>query len=279
MKISLVMATLGREREVQRFLAALDVQTYHSFELIVVDQNPDDRLVPLLSSFQSRFPVLHLRSGKRGLSKSRNVGLEYITGDVVGFPDDDCRYPPHFFERVVRFLQEHPNVDGVTGRTVDELGVNCARFDMVPGLITLSNAWARATSSCIFLRSGVVKKVGRFDETLGVGAGTIWGGGEDIDYPLRAVEAGFKLHYDPNLIALQPTPFKHSYRELASRAFSYGAGIGRVWRKHNYPIWLVAYHLLRPAGGAILSIIAGRREKASYHWSAFRGRLRGWLSK
>lgn len=272
------MGTVGRVREVEGFLASLEAQSYRNIELIVVDQNVDARLVPLLDSFRSRFTIIHLRS-QRGLSRARNTGLEHITGDVVGFPDDDCIYPPGFLEQVVQLLQEHADIDGVTGRGVDELGASSARFDASSGLLNYSNVWVRAISYCIFLRSYVIEKVGRFDETLGVGAGTIWGGGEDIDYPLRTTKAGFKVYYDPNLVVIHPNPFRHGYQIMAERAFSYGAGIGRVWRKHNYPIWLVAYYLIRPIGGAIVSVFTGDSVKAFYHWSAFSGRLRGWLSK
>jgi GT2 family glycosyltransferase len=131
------------------------------------------------------------------------------------------------------------------------------------------------------LRRNVVEEVGGFDETLGVGAQTLWGGGEDIDYPLRAIKAGFKIEYRPDdIYVFHPPPYspRGDYSKLAGRAYRYGAGIGRVWRKHNYPVWLVAYYLLRPLGGAFLNFVKGNRGKAHYHVSAFRGRLRGWLS-
>src|SRR2546427_827401 len=99
MKFSLVQATLGRTGELARFLRELDQQTYRSFELIVVDQNPDQRLAPILAPYESRFPVFHVRSEK-GLSRARNVGMRQIGGDVVAFPDDDCWYPPHLLEWV-----------------------------------------------------------------------------------------------------------------------------------------------------------------------------------
>lgn len=278
MKFSLIMATLGRTREVEGFLASLDAQSYRDFELIVVDQNPDDRLAPLLNLRRTRFPILHLRS-KPGLSRARNVGLEHVTGEVVGFPDDDCRYPPHLLERVVRLLQEHANVDGIAGRVGDERGSFDARFDSSTGLLNLSNVWQRTAMVCLFLRDYVVRRVGKFDETLGPNSGMVWGGGEDIDYSLRAIEAGFKVQYDPVLQAFHPNRLRYGYRGMSERAYTYGAGIGRVWRKHDYPVWLVAYYLLRPLGGTILSFMAGRKDKAYYHWSALRGRLRGWISK
>lgn len=276
MKFSLIMATVGRTQEVERFLAALAIQTHRNFELIVVDQNVDNRLAPLLDPYRSRFPIVHLAS-EPGLSRARNVGLRHAKGEVVGFPDDDCWYPPQLLEQVARSLREN-SPDGVTGRVVDESGRSYARFDRSPGLLSLRNVWRRSSSVCVFLRSYVVEKVGGFDETLGVGAGTLWEGGEDIDYPLRIIEAGYKVRYDPDLLVLHPAPLEYGYRQAAGRAYAYGAGIGRVWKKHRFPVWLITYNLLRPFGGTVLNLMAGRTDNAYYHWNAFRGRLKGWLS-
>ena len=279
MRFSLIAAaTLGRTDEVERLLTSLDAQTHRDFELIVVDQNPDGRLVSLLYTYQQKFPILHLRS-EPGVSRARNAGISHITGKIVGFPDDDCWYPADLLERVSEHLRERSDLHGITGRVTDWEGTFDARFDRSSGLLNRSNAWQRTAAVWLFLRYPAVKVVGKFDETLGPNSGTIWGGGEDIDYPIRAIEAGFKIYYDPSLVVFHPRPLKDGYQNAVGRAYSYGAGIGRVWRKHDYPLWLVAYYLLRPAGGAFLSLVTGRFDKARYRWSAFQGRSRGWLSK
>jgi len=41
---SLICATLNREKELETLLESLAAQTYKRFELIIVDQNKDDRL-------------------------------------------------------------------------------------------------------------------------------------------------------------------------------------------------------------------------------------------
>ena len=99
MRFSLVLATVGRTEELNRFFASLDYATHRNFEVILVDQNPDDRLNSVLDHYDGRFPALHLRS-ERGLSRARNVGLRRVTGDVVAFPDDDCWYPPNLLNQV-----------------------------------------------------------------------------------------------------------------------------------------------------------------------------------
>ena len=59
--------------------------------VLVVDQNEDERVAPILASS----PVEVVRSAlRRGLSRARNVALPRLEADVVAFPDDDCVYPP-----------------------------------------------------------------------------------------------------------------------------------------------------------------------------------------
>ena len=57
-KFSLILATVDRVTELERFLSSLDRQTCRDFELIVVDQNPDDRLVPILAPYQASFLIV-----------------------------------------------------------------------------------------------------------------------------------------------------------------------------------------------------------------------------
>lgn len=70
---SLVLATVDREKEVSCYLESLSAQTFRDIEVIVIDQNTTDFLVPYLESFQSRtgIPVKRVVS-KRGLSHARN---------------------------------------------------------------------------------------------------------------------------------------------------------------------------------------------------------------
>mgnify|MGYP000747458764 CR=1 FL=1 len=276
MMFSLVIATVGRTGELNRFLEHLDKQTYRDFELIVVDQNPDNCLVPILGPFQEQFPILHLRSEK-GLSRARNVGLKHISGDIVAFPDDDCWYPESLLDSVARFFQQNPNVDGLTGRAIDEKGrPSGGRWDKTPGPINRFNIWKKGISITIFLKKYVVDQVGVFDEDLGVGAGTLWGSSEEIDYLLRALELGFRIYYNPNVVVYHPQHVKRYNSQAFSRAYSYGAGIGRVLRKHRYPLWFVLYEWARSGGGGLISLLKGRLGKARFHLSALHGKVVGW---
>ena len=61
-EFSLIVTTKDRTRELADLLQSLDRQRFRSFELIVSDQNADDRLLPVLAPFRQQFPLRHIRS-------------------------------------------------------------------------------------------------------------------------------------------------------------------------------------------------------------------------
>jgi glycosyltransferase involved in cell wall biosynthesis len=244
----------------------------------VVDQGESCSSEGLSKESRTSIAVIYTRSTS-GLSRARNVGLRCITGDVVGFPDDDCWYPGGLMSKVARFFAAHPGWDGLTGRTIDEYGrPSVGRWSRTSGPVTRLNVWWRVNSATIFLRRRVIESVGTFDESLGVGAGTPWESAEELDYVLRALAAGFRICYDPGLVIYHPQAITTYDAKARARAYGYGAGIGRVIRKHCFPRWFVAYQLGRPLVGASLCLTTGRPALARYYWAGFRGRVYGWLS-
>jgi glycosyltransferase involved in cell wall biosynthesis len=279
MKFSLVLATIHRTEEVERLLRSVDAQAGEEMELIVIDQNADGRLTSILERFRTRFAIRHLRA-QPGLSRARNAGLRFVTGAVVAFPDDDGWYPPGLLRSVRLLLEGNPDWDGVTGRVVDEQGVECSgNFSTVSGHVDRYNVWARAVSSTIFLRRAVVEHVGRFDETLGLGSGTAFGSGEETDYMIRALQAGFRIEFLADLVVRHPNPERQIDRATLRKTYSYGCGMGRVLTKHRYPLWFKARALARPLGGAMLSLSSLRFLPAHLYWKRCVGRLRGLVSR
>jgi GT2 family glycosyltransferase len=275
--IDLVLATVARTDEPARFLDALRRQTHESFRVIVVDQNADDRLDPVLAELGRELSILHLRSGI-GLSHGRNAGLAHADAEVVAFPDDDCWYGPDLLERVWRLLTAAPALGGVSGRVVDEAGRPTAgRWDTRAGPVTPRNLWTRTCSASLFLRRGLFEAVGPWDETLGAGAGTPWSSANDLDYVLRTLRRGFALRYDPTLLVHHPRKREDTARPDPVEGHRYGMGMGRAMRKNRVPAWLAAYHVGRAFGGVAVSAARGRGDAARFHLAVGRGRLRGWL--
>lgn len=277
MKFSLVLATINRTDELDRFFMHLSRQTYRDFEVIVVDQNPDDRLTGILDKYKNQFSIIHTTS-ESGLSRARNVGLHYVSGDIIAFPDDDCWYPDDLLETVIGIFAGNERIDGVTGKTIDEHGNDSVnKFSNENGYLTRENLWKRATAATIFLKSGVVQTVGLFDEALGAGSKTIYGAGEEIDYLLAALSHGFGIYYSPDVTVYHHNPILNYDEKSRLRAYLYGCGAGHVAKKHHYGFWFKLNMLIRPLGGTVLSLIRLKTKKAYYHMAIFRGRARGML--
>jgi glycosyltransferase involved in cell wall biosynthesis len=266
----LVVATVGRGEGLGMLLDSVEAQEYPGLRVIVVDQNDAGRNLTALDG--RRLEVLNLRS-QLGLSRARNVALEHVRADFVAFPDDDCFYPPGLLTCVAERFRRDPGLDGMTGTLEDASGRSSASWKTDSAVLNDENLWNRANSVTIFLRRGVVERVGAFDERLGLGSNEQWSSGEEIDYLIRAVRAGARIEYDPSLVV------RHDVRvDDAHVGFRDGASIGYLLRKHHYPPRMVARMLVRPLGGVIVSLARFDRSQTSYRAATLRGRIHGYRS-
>ena len=181
------------------------------------------------------------------------------------------------------FLTSHEEVDSLSGRmgtTHEQQYSQIARgrgkgcFLTKPlKIVQVPGPWS------LFLRTAVAKNVGDYDETLGPGANTPWGAGEDTDYYLRVTKAGFNIYSHPDIVVQHPTATAYYANMIdLNRSYRYGMGRARVWKRHRLPIWYFVYEISRSLSGVILSLVLGRRPKAHWHWGAFCGKFQGWFS-
>lgn len=282
MRFSLVLATVGRTDTIPALLDSLCAQD-EDFELLVVDQNSDDRLGPVLRPYEDALAMRHLRSDP-GLSRARNAALPHLTGDVVAFPDDDCVYPPGLLRAVRARMNAAPDVGVVIGRRVDP-SLAVPPRESAARMLRPHEIWPAGTCSiALFIRRGVLERVGGFDETLGLGAGSPWPSSEDVDLPWRAANAGTRVLHDPDIHVYHPAVVVEAVEEEEARAryvervAGYARGVGRVWRKNGFPLRWAGYYLARSLGGCLINLARGRSFPARVQWAAFNGRLSGWRS-
>lgn len=278
MKFSLILCTVDRYEEPKRFLKSLEQQKESEIELIIVDQNRDDRIESILLESNFSFRIIHLKTA-RGLSRARNLGLKHITGDIIAFPDDDGWYSVSLLRQVEFCFQNRADVDGLLGLVTNDSKISASNPTKErAGFISRMKVLRLASSHAIFLRKRFVKKVGDFDEELGVGSGTPWGAAEEADYLIRGHDHGLKIFFDPHIRVFHPPTFPELTPVFYEKALNYGAGFGRVLKKHRYPFWFVAWLGFRTSVGICLSLSCGRFSKAKYHLQTLTGRLRGWRS-
>ncbi len=274
-QVSLVVATLGRTTELAALCESLLAQQDSGLEIIVVDQNRDDRLVPVLQPFAERLTIRHVRSAVCNNSHARNVGIRLSAGDIIAFPDDDCLYPPGVLSRVRAAFAADPGLSALTGAAQSpQGGLGSGRWGSEPGEVTPRSVWHSVIAFNLFVRRRALLAVNGFDERFGVGAR--FGSCEENDLVLRIMENAGRAFYDPSLLIIHPD--KRLTPVAVQRALRYGEGMGQALRRHRAAPRLVLRFLVRPLGGALLNLAMLRAGTARYYWNTFHGRLSGYLA-
>jgi glycosyltransferase involved in cell wall biosynthesis len=244
--ISLVLATVGRTDELHRVFESLAAQTFSNFEVIVVDQNKDDRLLPYL--VRARYlgiSIRHIRQPQPNLAAARNAGIEVARGEWVGFPDDDCWYETNVLERVFNRFTQNDKPSGVVVRWVEQ-----NEQPLMAGTLT----WERSSSFrdipvssiTLFCSRALCRKIEGFDSRLGVGQ---WfGAGEETDFVLRALHTGALFAYEPSaqvhhaVSSRLPDATPQARRAIRLRA----RGTGALYAKNHLPAWVIVRGLVAP---------------------------------
>lgn len=273
---SLILATVGRTEELKRLFDSLAAQTFSRFEVIVVDQNLDDRLVPHLERARSLGVRLrHLKHHPANLAAARNKGIEAARGRWIGFPDDDCWYDHRVLERVANRFMSSDKPGGVITRWVEQ--------DEQPAAAAVLS-WERSrafrdiavSSITLFCSRALLTQIGGFDSRLGVGQ---WfGAGEETDLAFRALQAGALIAYEPKgevhhaVNAAKPCADEKTRLSTRHRA----RGAGALYAKHKLPAWVILRGLAAPVLRPLLRGEFGAELSLGY--ATLRGRLDGYFA-
>lgn len=275
MKFSLVVATVGRDRDIAELLDSLLAQGRSDFEVIIVDQNDDDRLDAIEAAYAGRVDLRRFRSKVRNANHARNLGLRHARGEIVAFPDDDCIYPPGVLDRVGAAFAANPALGVLTGPAASPGGgLGSGRWRADGGTINLGNVWTSVIEFNLFLRRATALDLGGFDERMG--PGTLFGSAEGNDLVCRAMARGLEARYDPALRIVHPD--KRLTDVAVARAERYGRGLGFALRRHSAPASTWVTFLMRPLAGAALSLLRLRLHDAAYYFMTWRGRVAGALA-
>lgn len=276
--LSLIVATRGRAQPFGQLFESLQAQSFRDFEVVVVDQNADDRVGPLDAARWS-FPIRHLRTPtETGLSRARNSGFAAARGGIILFPDDDCWYPPRFLVHAM-VRMEALGADVLAGRAADESGRDInGRFETKTTRIRRDNVFTTGIEWVVFFKRGVLESVGGYDPDVGVGASTPWQACEGQEIMLRALANGFACHFDPGVYG-HHAELDIRNPSMLTKGRGYARGLGYVLRRHGFPKRAAAGWVLRPAARAVLSLVKADTQLFAYYRNVTLGRLEGWMMR
>jgi glycosyltransferase involved in cell wall biosynthesis len=186
--VSVIIIFLNAERFIREAIDSVFAQSYSDWELLLVDDGSTDASTGIALDYAARFHgkvryLDHQRHENRGMSATRNVGINAASGRFIAFLDADDVWLPHKLERQVGIMRQQPDAAMVygltsywhswTGRTDDlqkdfipDLGVTPGALVTPPTLLTLLLR-SEAPTPCpsdILLRREVLDRTGLFEE-------------------------------------------------------------------------------------------------------------------
>ena len=116
MNISVYITSYNKSKYLTKAIESVLNQSYKPFEIIIVDDYSTDKSREIISSFYKRYPniIIPIYNEKNlGISRSRNIALENLRGEIVTFLDGDDYYYPKKLEYEYSLLQNSLNIQAV----------------------------------------------------------------------------------------------------------------------------------------------------------------------
>lgn len=254
-ELSVAIATMDRPQGLARCLAALDSGVLLPAEVVVVDQSSgDDTEFLVTRQRRGLAPVRYVRQARRGLSASRNTGVQEASYPVIAMTDDDCIPAPDWVAILAGSFVS-PEVNAVSGRVLpygqEAPGTYAVASRLHPERVRFDRKcppWLAGSGGNFSVRREDWSDVGGFDERLG--AGSAGQAAEDMDFIYRLLAAGKRILYEPAAVIYHE---RQDIRRRVATRWTYGYGVGAACGK-----WL--------RGGDLyaLRLLAG--------WTVWRGR-------
>lgn len=180
-KVSVIVPVYKVERYLKRCLDSLVCQSLDELQIIVVNDGSPDQSQSIINEFVQRFPnrVFSYEKPNGGLSDARNFGMQFTSGQYIGFIDSDDYVETQMFEKMYNAAVEE-DADLVVCDILYEWE-NEERTMFVPGIRPCKNipiqkaaflsplfAWNKLYRSDVFKQHSLKYPVGLWFEDIPV---------------------------------------------------------------------------------------------------------------
>lgn len=182
MKISLIIPAYNEAQLIEKMLISVmkakkefERNESNSLEVIVVDNNSQDKTVDIASKYE----VKVVSEEVHNIAKVRNTGARYATGEVLCFLDADSEISSNMFNLIGKYMQSNKYVGGGTKFKLDRRNLT---FSLIFIASVLATHIIGLSGVLIYTRKAFFEELGGFNENFYAA--------EDIDFVLRLRDFG-----------------------------------------------------------------------------------------
>lgn len=256
MYFSIIIPLYNRPEEVDELLASLCNQTDKRFEVIVAEDGSTRKSDQIIHQYRDQLTITYFEKENSGPGDTRNEGAGRARYDYLIFFDSDCIIPKHYIAEVSDHLNQHfTDAYGGPDAALPSFSrvQKAINYAMTSFLTTGGIRGGRKSLDQFHPRSfnlGVSREA--FNAVGGYGSMRF---GEDIDFSLRLIKAGFRTALIPDAYVY------HKRRSTFGQFFKqvFNSGIARINLHLAHPGSLKAVHTLPSlfvSGSLALFIVA-----------------------
>ncbi|MCO4485676.1 Exopolysaccharide biosynthesis transcriptional activator EpsA [Streptococcus infantarius subsp. infantarius] len=105
--LSVIVPVYNVEKYLKRCLESILVQSWNDYEIILVDDGSTDSSAQICDLYAEKYEMIRvIHKENKGLSDTRNRGIEKASGEYVYFPDSDDWLEPNTFSELSDVIEE-----------------------------------------------------------------------------------------------------------------------------------------------------------------------------
>lgn len=269
---SIVIASTRRTATVATLLDSLLRQSFRNFEAIIVDQNGDDRLEPIMRRFQPALALRRIHQSVQNASLARNAGAAIATGDWLAFADDDCHYHAETLSTAADLIGvRRPHV--LAGNVVCPDGKDTSPWFKGRGPLNAITVLTCLYESCLFFRRDSFLELGGFNPEFGPGARYPASEGADLLYRFLRLYPLGEAWFDSSVYCIHPRKIPPFNDAALERGRLYAIGRGALAAAHPNLANLTHLGLVVARNLVYAALFGGKRR--AYHLSRIRAYREG----
>ena len=178
-KVSILCTSYNNDM-VRGAIEGIFAQTYKNWELIILDDNSDKKILEIYEPYLKDERVVFYNSEVKEKDRLKvcpyarqiNVGLKMATGKIIMYLTDDAVYYPNKLKEVVKYLRRHPKVRVCYNRQKQQDG---ERTRILSPDRILKRAFCKVDHSSVSHYISCVKEVGDWDtKSFGMADAYYW---------------------------------------------------------------------------------------------------------
>jgi glycosyltransferase involved in cell wall biosynthesis len=188
--ISVVLPVYNGERHLAETIESVLTQTYDPFELVIVDDGSTDGSAEVAGRYLSS-RVRLVRQANGGTACARNAGVAAARGSLLAHLDADDVWLPESLAARAAALAPDGGADAACGRSEEFFSPEVPE-DERARIRRLRDPITALIADAILVRRAAFDRVGPYDASMRAG--------QDLDWLLRAREAGLRFVAVPDLV-------------------------------------------------------------------------------